>query len=435
MKNKFLDNIKNESLFSKKDKLIVAISGGADSVALVNLLHRLNFNFQMAHCNFNLRGEESDKDENFVRDLSKNISVPLHVKHFNTDKFAKENKMSIQMAARELRYNWFEELRIKTNSDYIVVAHHKDDDVETFFINLIRGSGIRGFLGMHKKKNNIVRPLLDFRRIEIESYLKEQNQEYRTDSSNADIKYLRNNIRKHLVPLIQDMNPSFDRTFSNEIKYLNEVFEVFENRIENIKSNIFSESCGIIKINKEKLDSYQEKNVVLREILIPYSFKETDKIMDSIYSESGKIFYSETHKLLIDRIEILITEKKDSEVFSVEIKEETNQITTPLMLKFSTLKSTEISNKKAIATLDFDKLQFPLVLRKWEVGDYFLPLGMRGKKKLSDFFIDEKFSRFEKEECYLITSNSEIVWIVGHRISETFKITDETKKLYIAELL
>ncbi len=435
MKDKFLENIKNESLFSEKDKLIVAISGGADSVALANLLHRLNFNFQIAHCNFNLRGEESDEDENFVRDLSIKIDKKIHVKQFNTDKFAKENKMSIQMAARELRYRWFETLRLKTNSDYIVVAHHKDDDVETFFINLIRGSGIRGFLGMHKKKNNIVRPLLDFRRIEIESYLKEQSQEYRTDSSNSNIKYLRNNIRKNLVPLIQDMNPSFDKTFSNEIKYLNEVFEVFENRIENIKSNIFSQSCGVIKINKEKLDSYQEKNVVLREILTPYSFTETDKIIDSIYSESGKIFYSETHKLLIDRTEILITEKKDSEVVSVEIKEEKKQITTPLMLKFSTLKSTEISNKKTIATLDFDKLEFPLVLRKWEIGDYFFPLGMRGKKKISDFFIDEKFSRFEKEECYLITSNSEIVWIVGHRISEKFKITDETKKLYIAELL
>lgn len=435
MKNKFLENIKNESLFSEKDKLIVAISGGADSVALANLLHRLNFNFQIAHCNFNLRGEESDEDENFVRDLSIKIDKKIHVKQFKTDNFAKENKISIQMAARELRYRWLEELRLKTNSDYIVVAHHKDDDVETFFINLIRGSGIRGFLGMHKKKNNIVRPLLDFKRIEIKSYLKEQNQEYRTDSSNSDIKYLRNNIRKHLVPLIQDMNTSFDKTFSNEIKYLNEVFEVFKNRIENIKSNIFSETCGIIKINKEKLDSYQEKNVVLRELLTPYSFTETDKIIDSLYSESGKIFYSATHKLLIDRTEILIKEKKDIEFVSVEIKEEKKQITIPLMLKFSTLKSTEISNKKTMATLDFDKLEFPLVLRKWEVGDYFFPLGMSGKKKISDFFIDEKFSRFEKEECYLITSNSEIVWVVGHRISEKFKITDETKKLYIAELL
>ena len=435
MKNKFLENIKNESLFSEKDKLIVAISGGADSVALAHLLHRLNFNFQIAHCNFNLRGEESDEDENFVRDLSIKIDKKIHVKQFKTDNFAKENKISIQMAARELRYRWFEELRLKTNSDYIVVAHHKDDDVETFFINLIRGSGIRGFLGMHKKKNNIVRPLLDFKSIEIKSYLKQQNQEYRTDSSNSDIKYLRNNIRKNLVPLIQDMNTSFDKTFSNEIKYLNEVFEVFENRIENIKSNIFSESCGIIKINKEKLDSYQEKNVVLRELLTPYSFTETDKIIDSLYSESGKIFYSETHKLLIDRTEILIKEKKDIEFVSVEIKEEKKQITIPLMLKFSTLKSTEISNKKTIATLDFDKLEFPLVLRKWELGDYFFPLGMSGKKKISDFFIDEKFSRFEKEECYLITSNSEIVWVVGHRISEKFKITDETKKLYIAELL
>jgi len=264
MKNKFLENIKKNNLFSEEDKLIVAISGGADSVALAILLNECNFPIIFAHCNFHLRDEESDEDEYFVKKLAKELEVEYFVESFETEKFAKQNKISIQMAARQIRYSWLEKIRTETNSKYIAVAHHKDDDIETYFINLIRGSGIRGFLGMKEKKNKIIRPLLNFERDEIESYLMLKNQEFRTDSSNTDTKYLRNNIRKHIIPLIKDINPSFSNTFSNELEYMNDVFKVFQNVINTeMKQVILSRTDDII-LDKNKLLLSDNKKILLR---------------------------------------------------------------------------------------------------------------------------------------------------------------------------
>ena len=262
MKNKFLENIKNNNLFSKEDKLIVAISGGADSVSLSILLNECNFPIIFAHCNFNLREDESDADEDFVRKLAKKMDLECYVESFETEKFAEENKISIQMAARELRYSWLEKIRTKTDSKYIAVAHHKDDDIETYFINLIRGSGIRGFLGMKDKKNTIIRPLLNFEKNEIESYLRLKNQKFRTDSSNIDTKYLRNNIRKHIVPIIKDINPSFSNTFSNELEYMNDVFKVFQKVIKaEMKDIVLSTDIDII-LDKNKLILSDNKKIL-----------------------------------------------------------------------------------------------------------------------------------------------------------------------------
>ncbi len=434
MKDKFFKNIIDTELFLKNDKLLLAISGGADSVALALLLKEGGYNFEMAHCNFNLRGEESDADEDFVKILSETLGVHYHTKTFNTNEYASKNKISVQMAARDLRYNWFEELKKETQSDYIVVAHHKDDDIETFFINLIRGSGIKGFLGMKQKRNKIIRPLLLFSRKEIEEYLKNQGQEFRNDSSNTDVKYLRNNIRHHLIPLIKDINPSFSDTFSKEIEYMNEVYNVFNDNFIEVKNDIVSKMDKGIVIDKQKLLSIQNNKIFLREIITPFGFNETDKILESCIASSGKMFCAKNYRLLIDRDKIFVTEFIDDSSDVIVISEDTDTIRFPIPLKFSISHKLEFNKRKNSVFLDFDKLEFPLKIRRWEEGDYFYPLGLNGRKKLSDYFVDNKFSRFEKEECFLLCSGEDIIWIIGHRMDDRFKITSNTKKVYIAEL-
>ena len=434
MKNKFLENIKKNNLFSEEDKLIVAISGGADSVALAILLNECNFPIIFAHCNFHLRDEESDEDEDFVRKLAKKLELECYVESFETEKFAKQNKISIQMAARQLRYSWLEKIRTETKSKYIAVAHHKDDDIETYFINLIRGSGIRGFLGMKEKKNKIIRPLLNFERDEIESYLILKNQEFRTDSSNTDTKYLRNNIRKHIIPLIKDINPSFSNTFSNELEYMNDVFKVFQNVINTeMKQVILSRTDDII-LDKNKLLLSDNKKILLREFLFPFGFSQTEQILNSCNDISGKIFYSKSHKLLIDRDKIIISELKNTEEICLEISENLPEINFPINMRFDISEELSYHKSEEKAAFDFDRIKFPIQIRKWKEGDYFHPIGMKGKKKLSDFFIDEKLSRFEKEKCSIMCSDEKIMWIIGHRMDDRFKITNKTKKAYIAEL-
>ena len=434
MKNRFLENIKKNNLFSKEDKLIVAISGGADSVALAILLNECNFPIIFAHCNFNLREDESDADEDFVRKLAKELEVECFVESFETEEFAKKNKISIQMAARQLRYFWLEKIRTETNSKYIAIAHHKDDDIETFFINLIRGSGIRGFLGMKEKRNKIVRPFLNFERDEIESYLILKNQEFRTDSSNTDTKYLRNNIRKHIIPIIKDVNPSFSNTFSNELEYMNDVFKVFQNVINTEMKNIILSSSADMILDKNNLLKSDNKKILLRELVFPFGFSQIEQILNSCNDISGKIFYSKSHKLLVDRDKIIISEIKNTEEICLEISENSPEINFPINLRLAISEDLNYHKYEGKVTFDFDRIKFPIQIRKWQEGDYFHPIGMKGKKKLSDFFIDEKLSRFEKEKCFIMCSDEKIMWIIGHRMDDRFKITNKTKKAYIAEL-
>ena len=421
-------------MFSKEDKLIVAVSGGADSVALACLMFNLGYDISLAHCNFQLRGEESDKDEMFVKDLSKKIGVEYHSKLFETSDYAHKQKISIQMAARQLRYEWFEEIRQLTSSRYVLVAHHQDDDIETFFINLVRGSGIRGFLGMKIKNNNIVRPLLSFSREDIEKYLVDISQGYCEDSSNNDDKYLRNNIRHNLIPLIKSMNPSFRRTLANETEYLNDIFHIFQNQIDDIKKKIVRCEGSKILISKKDLLDQEDRLIVLREILAPYGFNQTQKIIDSCSTNSGKIFFSDKYRLLIDRADMVIIEDKEEKISSFSIDVSSQIIKDPINIRFSITENIDIIKESHVAMLDFDKLNFPIIIRKWKEGDYFYPLGMQTKKKLSDFFIDNKISIFDKNECWILCSGDEIVWVVGYRIDDRFRISDKTKKAYIAEL-
>jgi len=276
--------------------------------------------------------------------------------------------------------------------------------------------------------------LLSFSRKEIEEYLHQKNQSFRTDNSNVDTKYLRNNIRHHLLPLIYDMNPSFGKTIEMEMKYLNEVFDVFSEVIDKRKSEIVSSYKDGISIDIGKLVKDKNDNILTYEILSPYGFSETEKVLKSAKGESGKVFYSETHKLLIDREKIFVSKRKKSEVEKIFIEKEESKINFPLKLAFSISENTNVIPNENIAKIDFEKLTFPLTLRKWKEGDYFYPLGMNGKKKLSDFFIDKKLSLFEKEDSWILCSDQKVVWIVGSRIDDRFKITENSKKAYIAEL-
>ena len=396
-------------------------------------MHENGFNFVFAHCNFNLRGEESDQDELFVKNLSKKLEIKFFKKSFNTEKYMKENKISVQMAARELRYSWFEELRLEIQAQYILVAHHRDDDLETFFINLTRGTGIKGLLGIKPVVGKVVRPLLIYSRTQIEDYLSNLNQEFRTDSTNSSEKYLRNNIRHNLIPLIKEMNPSFENTLKNEMIFLNDVYTVFRETIENIKDDVVIANEDVFEIDKSKLLSIQNNKIFLREIITPFGFSQCDKILESCRSISGKLFFSHTHKLLVDRKKIIITEIKKEKNLFIEL-EEFDNLNYPISLRFRNSNQKQFMTHKNMAFLDKEKLIFPLTLRKWKQGDFFYPLGMNSKKKLSDFFIDNKFTQFDKEECYLLCSGEDIVWIIGHRIDDRFKISDHTKKVYIAEL-
>jgi len=433
MKNKVQYFITEKSLFKREDKLILGISGGADSVCLMHVLLALGCSFELAHCNFNLRGEESDADENFVKELAKEHQLKIHVKQFDTLAYAAKNKISTQMAARDLRYAWFGKLLIKSSAKYLAIAHHANDDVETFFINLVRGSGLKGFLGIKEKNNAIVRPLLSVSRLEIEQYLKERNLVFREDSSNTSVKYLRNKIRHELMPLLAEMNPSIQQTVKDEMKILEGVSKIYASKVEEVRKDLTQEKNGIVQFEISALLALNPLHNYLYELLAPYGFYTVEAISKALQGQSGKQFFSATHQLVVDRENIFISLLNiENEVF--EITKKTTSLVHPLEIKFKVTSDKTIIYDNDIAQLDVEKLKFPLTLRKWKQGDKFMPLGMKKFKKLSDFFIDNKFSIIDKQEQWLLCSDVDVVWLVGCRIDERYKLETNTKKVYIAQL-
>ena len=433
MKNKVQHFITEKSLFKREDKLILGISGGADSVCLMHILLALGYSFELAHCNFNLRGEESDADEDFVKELAKKYQLKIHVKQFDTLAYAAENKISTQMAARDLRYAWFDKLLIKSSAKYLAIAHHANDDVETFFINLVRGSGLKGFLGIKEKNNAIVRPLLEVSRLEIEHFLQVRGLFFRDDSSNISVKYLRNKIRHELMPLLAEMNPSIQQTVKDEMRILEGVAQIYVAKVEEVRKDLFQEKNGIVQFETAALLALNPLYNYLYELLVPYGFYSVEAISKALDGQSGKQFFSATHQLVVDRENIFISPlNKENEVF--EITEKTKILVYPLDLKFRLTEDKTIIYDNDIAQLDVEKLKFPLTLRKWKQGDKFMPLGMKKFKKLSDFFIDNKFSIIDKQEQWLLCSDVDIVWLVGCRIDERYKLETNTKKVYIAQL-
>ena len=423
IEKKIAQYIDNERLFPIDARIIVALSGGADSVALLRILHTLGYDCEAAHCNFHLRGTESDRDEMFVRKLCKTMRTPLHTIDFATEQYAIEKKISIEMAARELRYQWFAEIKEKTKADVIAVAHHQDDSVETVLLNLIRGTGINGLLGIRPKNGDIVRPLLRISRKEITDYLQNAGQEYMTDSTNLQDEYTRNKIRLNLLPLMQEINPLVKEHIIDTSNYLNDVNRIYNKGIEEGKQRVIEKgNIRIVPLLKEP-----SPEALLFEILYPLGFNaaQTKNILTMLEGQTGKQFISKDGWRVVKNRELLLIDKKEKQEnppFCL-IKEEKEYT-----------KDFIIPREKHIACFDTDKLIGEINLRKWQTGDIFIPFGMKGKKKVSDYLTDRKFSIIQKENQWVLCCGDKIIWIVGERTDNRFRIDEKTKKVTVFKM-
>ena len=439
MLKEFKAFVESEKLFGAEDRILLAVSGGIDSVVMCELFHSAAYRFGIAHCNFNLRGKESDADEAFVQSLAKKYQVPFYHKKFLIKKDASEKKISIQMAARELRYHWFEELRIKEQFDLIATAHHLDDQIETFFINLLRNTGIAGLHGILSKQGNLIRPLLFTHRGDIAVFAQKHKLTFREDSSNAETKYLRNKIRHEIIPVFCELNPAFPKILTETIQRIRETEIIFRDTMVELRKKIIRNDSKGIHIRIADLKKLSPIDIYAFELLSPFGFNEAviSDILHSADEGSGKIFYSQTHRLIKDREQFIINpiaDLKGSRVKNAEIKIAVNkkEIRKPIHLSFTKTscgKTFSIDPSDNVANLDLNKINFPLIVRRWEKGDSFNPLGMNKKKKLSDYFIDRKLSIPEKENIWLLCSGQQILWIIGHRIDHRFRVTSRTKEV------
>lgn len=445
MLNEFKSYIKQEQLFSSKEKVLLTVSGGMDSILMCELFHLAKLKFGIAHCNFQLRGNDSSKDEAFVKSIAKRYNVEFHSIKFDTESFSKTNKISTQIAARELRYEWFDKIKKQYQYNYIATAHHQNDSIETILINITRGTGISGLHGILPKQGAIIRPLLFTTKEEIEAYIKKNKIKYREDKSNASEKYIRNKIRHQIIPRLKEINPSLEKTFSNNIDHIRDVETIFKKEINRQRLLLVKKTPNSTseeyRISIKALKNLSPINTYLYELLSPFNFNATtvNKLVLALNGISGKQFISETHLLIKDR-DFLIIEKKDNSAKKkipsiIKIKENQKKITFDGgIITVKKTESKEIIAADNIAQLDFNKLTFPLEIRKWESGDVFYPLGMKGKKKLSDFFIDKKLSLPKKSNTWILTSAGKVVWIMGLRIDNRFKISNKTQKVITISL-
>lgn len=426
--------IDSHQLLSNGAKVIVGLSGGADSMALLDALVLLGYDCVAAHCNFHLRGDESDADTDFVKKWCKNVDVSLKSIDFDTRQYAKDKKISIEMAARELRYTWFNILLQQHEADAIAVAHHKDDSVETVLLNLFRGTGIRGLTGISPQKGKVVRPLLGVSRDEIERYIAERDIPFRTDSSNEDDIFNRNFIRHQILPRLQTLNPSVSEAISRTSIHLGEVQKIYVAAVEKDIDRVLKNN----RIDIQALRNTVSPLSVLFEILSSLGFTSStiQDVKNSLESLSGKQFFSPTHRLVKDRNYFLMDEiaSQDERENSFQINRVSQDITLPIHLNIRIAENDVAINKtSSILYADADKLSFPLILRKWKPGDWFIPFGMTGRKKLSDYFTNRKFSIKDKEDVWVMVSGNDIVWIVGERADNRFRVTEKTKTILIAE--
>ena len=407
--------IEEKNLLGFGDKVLVALSGGADSVALLRVLLRLGYACEAAHCNFHLRGEESVRDERFVRALAERLGVPLHVIHFDTNAYAVSHNVSVEMAARELRYDWFAKLRQECGAKVVAVAHHRDDSVETFLLNLVRGTGINGLQGIRPVNGDVVRPFLCVSRAEILDYLSSLGQDYVTDSTNLQDEFVRNKLRLNVIPMLETINLSVSDTIAETARRLSDVAQVYQEAIQAAKQRVMpdGETIDIPALCREP-----GAQNLLFELLYPLGFNaaQVNDVFRALHGESGRMFYSREWVLLIDRNRLIRRPSGEVEP-QPELCLERMEVNPPF--------SVPHNNKEAY--VDAEKVQGELTLRKWQSGDKFIPFGMKGFKSVRNYLRDKKFSRFEKERQWVVCDGDRIVWLVNERLDNRFRVTSETR--------
>ncbi len=429
----FQEHINTHFPYLKEHKVIVACSGGVDSILLAHLCYQSGIDLALAHCNFKLRGSESDEDESFVRDLATALSIPVFVKHLEAETYGNVKQLSIQMAARELRYNWFHSLIEAHPYDYVLTAHHADDNLETFLINLSRGTGIEGLTGIPPVNGHYLRPLLPFSRNELVTYAKANQIDWREDSSNRQTKYLRNKLRHDVIPILKEINPAILANFKKTVRYLHDSATMINDTVKKIQKELFeysSEDQSVIKISIAKLQALGDTQVYLHALFKEFGFTAWKDVLRLLDSQSGKYVSSATHRLVKDRENLLlgpvtdIAQKQSYQIFEGE---------SAVILPEQILKLKKVSTIEEVGAntiyVPADSLHYPLEIRRWEQGDVFYPLGMKGKKKLSKYFKDQKLSLLDKEKVWVLCSNDQIVWVLGYRADERFRVVPDNKKI------
>ena len=426
----------NQNLsFLTESKILIAISGGIDSVVLTHLCHKFKLDIALAHCNFNLRGAESDADAAFVEALANRLNLEVFTQGFDTALYAEEHKCSIQMAARELRYAWFSELAEQLNFDYILTAHHADDNLETFLINFTRGTGLEGLTGIPEVNGMFVRPLLPFSSADIQQFAKDNTIAWRDDSSNTSVKYLRNKLRHEVIPILKDINPSLLQSFQNTTENLNDTADIVEESLNAVLKR------AIITIDEHhmafKVSEFKKVNnskAYLYEAFKAYGFTEWQDVVNLLDAETGKQVFSKTHRLIKNRDALLLSEIHSESSETISISEHEKQVETPFGTLFFDEADAILGKRLDTIYVDKDLLNFPLTIRTYSEGDIFYPLGMTGKKKVSKYFKDEKLSLLEKENTWLLCSGDTIVWVINRRADNRFKVSGNTKHILKVEL-
>ena len=429
MLQKFKQHLHQNFPFLEDSKLLIAISGGIDSVVLAHLCSQLNLNFSLCHCNFNLRGQESDDDEAFVTSLAKTLKTPVYTTSFETEKYATKNKVSIQVAARDLRYTWFYKLLDANQYDYVLTAHNTNDNLETFIINLTRGSGLEGFTGIPPVNQKSVRPLLAFSRDDITLFAIKNGIVWREDRSNASIKYVRNKVRHKVIPILKELNPHVLESFQNTIEYLNESQSIINDAVKNITANVVSYKNDVLKISCKEIEKLSNKKAYLYQLLQAYGFTAWNDIVDLISAQPGKQVFSDTHRLLKDRNFLILTtiNKSQSIKGPILIDQKVSEITNPIKLTIQNTDDYTSKNKEQII-IDKDLVNYPLSLKKWHHGDAMYPTGMIGSKKISQLFKDNKLSLLDKEKIWMLTdAKDHIIWVIGLRQDRRY-LANKTSK-------